>query len=88
MIKEAAHRAIENPKAQVVGATWTTGFGLGTMLNYIPDILGVIATLMGLALTGVMISKGLIDRKKSKLEVKIMEKEITCEECLRNRRGS
>ena len=65
----------DNPKMQGFWATWTTVFGLGTVLDYIPGVLGMAGTFMGLLLTWVMIRKGWLSSKKLKLEIVMMEEQ-------------
>lgn len=85
-LKQNMVQLIDNPKVQAAGATFTTTSGMLTVLNYIPNVLGILATTAGLILTWVMIRKGRLDAKKIKLEIKLMEKEHVCETCLENRR--
>jgi hypothetical protein len=67
---------IEDIRAQAVAATSTTAAGLGTFFDYLPDALGVIATLSGITLTWVMIYKGRLGAKKNRLEIEVLEKQL------------
>lgn len=87
MRQEALH-AMENVKLQAVMATLTTTSGMLTLLDYLPKVLGVVATFLGLVLTWVMISKVGLERKKTKIEIALMRKELECEKCKNNRRGN
>lgn len=72
-LKQSLVQLGNDPKIQAVGATWTTSWGVVTVLNLIPDILGVVATIMGIVFTWVMIRKGRLDAKKIKLEINMMK---------------
>ncbi len=85
-IKQNMIQLSDNPKIQGAGATFTTTSGMLTVLEIIPGALGVVATMMGMILTWVMISKVRLDKKKRKLEIRLMEKEHVCEKCKENRR--
>lgn len=85
-LKQSLIQLTENPKAQGLAATFTTISGAGTMLNYLPAVLGMIATSAGIMLTWVMIRKGRLDTKKIKLEIRLMKKQYICEKCIENRR--
>ena len=69
-IAQHAGPVIENVKAQAIAATVTTGFGLGTFFDYLPDILGVMGTMSGITLTWVMICKLMLEIKIKKINVK------------------
>ncbi len=60
---------VENGKAQALASTFTTAAGLGTVLDYLPDALGVFATMSGITLTWVMICKVRLDIKKVKASI-------------------
>lgn len=85
-MKESLVQLSNNPKIQAAGATFTTASGMGTFLNYLPDVLGVVATMTGIMFTWVMIRKGRLDAEKIRLEINLMEKERLCEACNSNRR--
>jgi hypothetical protein len=85
-LKQSIVELSDNPKIQAAGATFATASGMGTYLDYIPDMLGIIATTTGIILTWVMIRKGRLDAKKIRMEIKLMEKEHVCGTCIENRR--
>ena len=62
--------------ADAVVAATTTGLGLGTFFNYLPSVLGIIATMSGIILTWVMIGKGRLNIQKVKLENERLRKEL------------
>ena len=63
----------ESGKAQALASTFTTAAGVGTVLDYLPDMLGIIATLSGITLTWIMICKSRLDIKRIKLEIENSE---------------
>jgi hypothetical protein len=67
----------ENGKAQALASTFTTAAGIGTVLDYLPDMLGIIATLSGISLTWIMICKSRLDIKRIKLEIEEKEDETS-----------
>ena len=85
-LRQTMVQVAQNPNAQAAGATFTTTSGMLTYLGWLPPVLGVLATVMGMILTWFMISKVRLDKKKSKLEIKIMKKELVCDDCIENRR--
>lgn len=68
-IAQHAIAITENGKAQALASTFTTAAGIGTVLDYLPDMLGIIATLSGITLTWIMICKSRLDIKRIKLEI-------------------
>ena len=85
-MKQQLAQLSENPKVQGFWATWATTSGILTLLEYIPVVLGVPSMMMGMVLTWSMISKVGLDIKKTKMEIKLMEKEHVCKNCIDNRR--
>lgn len=78
-IKENAQELVQNPKIASTVSAATTGTGLGTMFDWVPN-LGELATIIGIVLSIVLIythwRKGRIEYKKTQLEISIlMEKE-------------
>lgn len=65
-------------KAAAIAGGATTGTGLSTWFDVIPDDIGKFASLIGICLTSVLIvfhvRKGLLDIKKSQLEIEILKK--------------
>ena len=86
-IKDALQQAIESPKSQSLAATFTTMSGIGTVLDLLTPVLGVMATLAGFTLTWVMIGNGRLKRRmdaetfrlsseKQRLEIEVLEKKL------------
>ena len=79
-VKEGLQELASNPKIASAVSAATTGTGLGTFLDLIPNDIGKLATLVGIILSSVLIythwHKGRIEYKKTQLEIAIlMEKE-------------
>ncbi len=78
-IKEQLAQHVTSVKTAVVAGGATTGTGLSTWFDVIPDDIGKFASLIGICLTGVLIvfhvRKGLLDIKKSQLEIEILKKD-------------
>lgn len=53
-------------------STFTTGAGIATVLKILPAVLGSIATLAGIMLSGFLIRKVLMETKKVKIEMIIL----------------
>ena len=68
-LQETAQGIIKNGKAEALASTFTTAAGMATFLEYIPGVLGVVATLSGITLTWVMICKGRLEMKRIKLAI-------------------
>ena len=64
--------AAENTKAAASISTATTAAGLGTVLNYIPDVLGSVATMAGIMLSWFLIRKVRMETRKIKLEMEVL----------------
>lgn len=62
---------LENTKAAVIVSAGTTGSGLGTILDLIPDGIGKLATLIGIALSIVLIRVHLANLRKIKAEAEV-----------------
>lgn len=78
--REIAQEVANNPKIASVVSAITTGTGVGTLLELIPDDIGKLATLAGFILSCVLIythiRRGRIEYEKTELEVTILrEKE-------------
>lgn len=79
-VKEGLQQLTNNPRVASVVSTATTGTGVGTFLDLIPNDIGKLATLVGIMLSLVLIythwRKGRIEYKRTQLEIAIlMEKE-------------
>ena len=64
-----AQEIVKNGKSEALGATFTTMAGVVTYFEYIPELLGVVATLSGITLTWVMICKGRLEMKRIKIAI-------------------
>ena len=66
-----------SPKPAIAVAMSTTGTGMGTIFDLIPDDIGKLATLIGIVLSSVLIythtRRMMMDSKKSKLELEILK---------------
>ena len=79
-VREGLQQLASNAKIASLVSTGTTGTGVGTFLDLIPNDVGKLATLVGIILSSVLIythwRKGRIEYKKTQLEIAIlMEKE-------------
>lgn len=76
-VREALQELASNPKVASTVSAVTTGTGVGTVLDWIPDGIGKLATLVGIVLSLVLIythwRKGRIEYRKTLLEIKILE---------------
>ena len=86
-VRDALQQAIESPKSQSLAAGFTTMSGLGTVLELLTPVLGVVATMAGLTLTWIMIGNGRRKRRmdaesfklsseKQRLEIEVLEKKL------------
>lgn len=75
--KEGLVELAQNPKIASSVSTLTTGTGLGTLLDIIPNDIGKLATVVGIILSSVLIythwRKGRIEYKKTQLEILILK---------------
>lgn len=69
--------AMDSPKLAVSVSALTTGSGLGTILDLIPNDIGKLATVVGIILSAVLIfthlRKGCAEYTKTRLEIMILE---------------
>lgn len=69
---------LENTKVAATVATGTTASGVSSLLDIIPDDIGKLATLVGIALSMVLIyfhiRKGRLEKKKLELEIRKLER--------------
>ncbi len=69
---------LENTKIAATVATGTTASGLSSLLEIIPDDIGKLATVVGIALSLVLIyfhiRKGRLEKRKLELEVRELER--------------
>jgi len=73
IIKQVVSEVVQNPRIASAVASATTGTGLGTILDLIPNDIGKLATLIGIILSSVLIythwRKGRIEYEKTRLEI-------------------
>lgn len=76
-VKEGVQQLASNPKIASGVSAMTTGTGIGTFLDWIPNDIGKLATLVGIVLSMVLIythwRKGRIEYKKTQLEILILK---------------
>ena len=76
-MKDLIHEVLINPKAAQAVAMATTGTGMGTIFDVIPDDIGKLATLVGIILSSILIYKHskLLkqDAEKNKIELEILK---------------
>lgn len=76
-VKEGLQELASNPKIASAVSAATTGTGLGTLLDLIPNEIGKLATLVGIVLSSVLIythwRKGRIEYQKTQLEILILK---------------
>ena len=76
-VKEGLTELAQNPKVASAVSTVTTGTGLGTFLDVIPNDIGKLATLVGIVLSSVLIythwRKGRIEYEKTQLEILVLK---------------
>lgn len=76
-VKDGLTELAQNPKVASAVSTVTTGTGIGTFLDLIPDDIGKLATLVGIVLSSVLIythwRKGRIEYQKTQLEILILK---------------
>lgn len=75
--KDGLAELAQNPKVASAVSTLTTGTGLGTFLDVIPNDIGKLATLVGIVLSTVLIythwRKGRIEYEKTQLEILVLK---------------
>jgi hypothetical protein len=76
-IKQEAIQLAQNPKIASGVSALTTGTGVGTFLDWIPNDIGKLATLVGILLSVILIRVHLMSMKKTQLEVDILRQEKT-----------
>lgn len=65
-----------NAKVGIATAATTAGSGIGTVLDYIPDDIGKLATLVGLVVSGIVGYAHWQLAQKSKAETELLKKEL------------
>ena len=71
-VEQHVQAVVENTKVIGAVSTVTTAAGLGTVLNYLPDVLGSVATMAGILLSWFLIRKVRMETKKIKLEMQVL----------------
>lgn len=71
-IEQHVASVVENTKVVGTVSTATTAAGLGTVLNYLPDVLGSAATMAGIMLSWFLIRKVRMETRKIKLEMDVL----------------
>ena len=71
-MRDTIQHLITSPKTAAVISTATTSTGLGTVLEWIPDSIGKLATLIGIILSVILIRVHLASLKKVNLEIEII----------------
>ena len=74
-VREELVQLSHNPKIASGVSALTTGTGVGTFLDYIPNDIGKLATLVGIVLSIILIRVHLLGLKKTQLEVEILKQE-------------
>ena len=70
---QTVNAAIQSPKTALTVSTATTGSGVLTVLEWIPQNIGSVASMVGIILSSVMI---FIHLKQHFLKMRIMQKEL------------
>lgn len=92
-VRNAVEQVATSPKIAGAVSAVTTGSGVGTILDVIPDDIGKLATLIGIILSLVLIythwRRGRIEYEKTRLEIAVLkEKEAERIESARRRRAA
>lgn len=66
---EYAHHIAENIKTAATVAGSTIAVGVSTVLDKLPDILGIVATLLGICLSALLIRGQIDNHRKIQLEI-------------------
>lgn len=90
-VRSAVEQVVSSPKIAGGVSAVTTGSGVGTILDLIPDDIGKLATLIGIILSLVLIythwRRGRVEFEKTRLEIAILkEREAERIEAARRRR--
>ena len=72
-IKSEVIQLATDPKTAAAVATTTTGTGISTIFDLIPNDIGKLATIVGMALSAILIYSHLLSVKKTKLEITILK---------------
>jgi len=72
-IKQELVTLAQNPKVAASVSIMTTGTGAGTVLDWIPDDIGKLASVFGIILSAILTRMYLLSVKKLKLELEVLE---------------
>ena len=76
-MRNVIQEIVVSPKPAIAVAMSTTGTGMGTIFDLIPDDIGKLATLIGIILSTVLIythsRRMMMDAKKDKLQLEILK---------------
>lgn len=75
-VKQTVMDLASNAKVGIVTAASTTGSGIGTVLNWIPDDIGKLATLVGLIVSCIVGYAHWRLAQKTKTETELLRKEL------------
>lgn len=70
--KDIMQEIIQSPKVAAAIAVTSTGSGVGTMFNWIPDDIGKLTALVGFILSIVLIRVHLLSLKRAAFELEVM----------------
>ena len=77
MKQELGHTVVtvaQSPKTAAAVSTVATAAGLGTVLNLIPGVMGLVTMGIGISLQLVLIRKGRLESEKIQLEINILKR--------------
>jgi len=73
-VRDASIEIAQNPKTGALVSTATTGSGLGTLLNLIPNDIGKLATVVGILLSFLLIYANVLRIRRERLELTILRR--------------
>lgn len=74
-VRETVEQIAHNPKVAGLVGTATTGTGMGTIFDIIPDDIGKLATVVGIILSCILIRTHWTNMKKANLELEMLREE-------------
>lgn len=75
IVRQEMVQITQSPKVAAVVSAVTTGTGAGTILDWIPNDIGKLATVVGIVLSCVLIWVHVINLKKAQLELETLRAE-------------
>ena len=66
--------AAQSPKTAAAVSTVATAAGLGTVLNFIPGVMGLVTMGIGISLQLILRRKGRLESEKLQLEINILKR--------------